>query len=185
MATDFKQLENGKVTFSGVRLTYTDFKGQVDDNYNVNGARTFYIYVDDELGRELAEQGWNVKFPKPTDHIDPENDKRTPRVRIVLSDGPEVKHWVRVFTVTGDIARPVDINNPKALANLDNMFFSHADLVVKPTEWVRFEGTAREARGVKAYVNILYLHIASSIGFDDPFASRYEQAPIDDDAMPF
>ena len=60
-----------QVTLENVRIIFPNFGGRISD-HNKIGSREFSVQLDPELGKELARQGWNVKFPsedKPNNNV--------------------------------------------------------------------------------------------------------------------
>ena len=55
---------DGTVTMEGVRLMFRNFAGK-EDQYNKEGDRNFAVAIDETVARQMAEDGWNIKWLKP------------------------------------------------------------------------------------------------------------------------
>lgn len=137
-----------QVTLENVRIIFPNFGGRISD-HNKIGSREFSVQLDPELGKELARQGWNVKFPSEDK---PNNNVSLP---ITLSNGPTVQPWIKIVLVNngqGTIVQPDDVEQ---LAMLDNVApGARANIILNPYNW-----TVAAKSGVKAYTKKLYIYL--------------------------
>jgi hypothetical protein len=128
--------------------------------YNREGDRNFGVLLDEQLAKEMSEDGWNVKWLKPREEGEPEqayiqvsvNFKgRPPRVVMISSRGR---------TNLGE--HEVEL--------LDWADISTADLIMRPYEWA-----VNDKHGIKAYLQSIFVTIE-----EDALELKY--AEIDDAA---
>lgn len=85
-----------KIEFNGRKLTIEDaqiglrnFAGEKSD-YNNEGNRNFVVFLDEEDANFLADNNFNVKFPKERPDLDPEKDDRKPFIKVTIGDYAKV-----------------------------------------------------------------------------------------------
>lgn len=149
--TIFRRDLRGNLIVENARIIFeTNFSGKVKQ-YNAAGDRNFCIEIPDEdIARELAEEGWNVKVYRPkSEDRDPINYLQiTVRFDILPPN---------IYMVT---SRKKTTLNEETVKNLDGSYFVKIDLVIRPRRW---DG------GIKAYLNTGYFTIE-----EDPFADKYD-----------
>ena len=161
-----------KKPIEGCRITYRNFAGE-KSQYNTTGARHFSILLDPDLAEQLSSEGFNVKYPQPRPDIDPAEDRRLPTLEVTVSkDNDYIHQSVKLYLVDGDHVTKIQNDDFKSVARLDQLRYSSVDVVLSPYEWVMFEGTPNERRGVKAYLTTAYFNLANDTD-DDPFADKY------------
>lgn len=137
-----------QVILENVRIIFPNFGGRISD-HNKIGSREFSVQLDPELGKELARQGWNVKFPSEDK---PNGNAFLP---ITLSNGPTVQPWIKIVLVNnsqGTIVQPDDIEQ---LAMLDNVApGARANIILNPYNWIVGANS-----GIKAYIKKLYIYL--------------------------
>lgn len=162
-------------SFEGARIIFTNFRGESHPKYNARGARSFHIALEDpDLAQELVEEGYNVRFPKPNDEIDPEKDRRVPSLEVtVSSDHDYIKPGVKIFLVDDDdsVVR-INTKNLDQVDRLDTLDIGRCDIAINPYRWVMDAGKPYETSGIKAYLTTIYITLDSFN--DDPFAHKYE-----------
>lgn len=90
------------INFNGRKLNIEDaqiglrnFAGEKSD-YNNAGNRNFVVFLDEEDAEFLAENKFNVKFPKPRPDLDPEQDNRKPFIKVTIGDYAKVLQIVEL-----------------------------------------------------------------------------------------
>lgn len=135
---------------------------------NAEGMRNFLLLLDDdELVRNMQEDGWNVKFTKPRDP----DDKPVAYISVDASFG---KYPPEVYKKTPN-GKPVKLEE-EDMAGLDDDKFIEAHVVVHPR---RYDVQGRT--GVKAYLRRLLVTVA-----DDEFSDYFGNTEIGGDGdLPF
>lgn len=154
-------MPNSQIIMEGVQIIFRNFEGK-EGQYNRLGDRNFAVKLDEKTAKELAKDGWNVKYLKANpDYDEPEqaylqvsvNFKgRPPRVVMINSRGR-----TDLDEDTVDTLDWIDINN--------------VDLIVRPYEW-----TVNGKSGIKAYLKSLFVTVD-----EDELELKYSDVP---DAVP-
>jgi len=144
------------INLENVRIGFRNFEGR-ESQFNRKGECSFAVFLDRQLAEDLVSQGWNVKFPKPNDNINPEEDTREPHLQVsVTYDNfpPDI------FLIANQNPTKLDGNSVSMLdwAELENV-----DLVIRPYTW-----SVNGNSGVKAYLKKGYFTIVS-----DQFTEKY------------
>lgn len=148
----------------GKGITFKNFTGR-PDRYNKDGKRSFAIQLDEDEAHALAEQGWNVKFPKNDD-----GERRySPTLQVAVNYSGQYPPII--YQVMGD--RMVALNEDTVGA-LDAMTVAKVDVVINPSQW-----DVNGETGIKAYLHKLYATIEV-----DAFDAKYADLTSDDD-LPF
>lgn len=142
------QLEN-------VRIGFRNFEGR-EGKYNKAGERSFAVFLDMNTATDLAQQGWNVKFPKTID-VDPEEDSREPylQVSVTMDKFPANIHII-------SNGNPTKLSGDE-VGMLDWAELQNVDLVIRPYEW-----SVNGSSGIKAYLKSGYFVLDT-----DQFSSKY------------
>lgn len=152
MAEEIRQL-----VLEGVQIGFKNFRGE-EGQYNRKGDRNFVIFLEPELANSLADQGWNIKFPKPLEEPDDE-DTRNPHLQVSIGEKGMPPKIVMVD----------EENNNEVLLNfetmdiLDDTVIRYADVIIRPYHWAVNGNT-----GIKAYLKTLYANIEP-----DVFGGKY------------
>lgn len=148
-----------KIEFPDAKLLYKNFAGEEQLPYNSAGDRNFAVVIEDEeLAYRLLEDGWNVKFPKPSPDIDPADDNRNPTLAIGVG-GKNYDPKILLINANGS---PTHLIGDE-LNVLDWSQIIHADLVVQGSVW-----DVQGKTGIKAYVKALYIKLEM-----DSFQEKY------------
>lgn len=157
------------ISIANAQLGFRNFSG-LEGAYNREGDRNFVIFLDPEYATQLADEGWNVKFPKVDDEPqDPEDTfEKQPYLQVTVAFN---KFPARVFTVVYDPQNPnanpegyttVQLNED-TVSILDTALIKNADLVINPYNW-----TVNGRSGIKAYLKNLYVELD-----DSGFVNKY------------
>lgn len=158
------------IKIEGARLIFRNFKGEASD-YNAKGNRNFGVLLDDDLAKDLKDDGWNVKHLKPRD------------------DDPDryAQPWLSVKVKFGKIPPIAVLINSRGRKNLtedtieqlDWTSIENCDLVIRPYNYPETNG---RPAGVSAYLKAIYVTIQ-----EDEFAGKYADIPSldDEEELPF
>lgn len=137
---------------------FRNFRGEVDKNYNRDGARFFSVAIDREQAEELIREGWDIYVPE-----NPEYDP-TLKVTITRDNGP-LPYSVVIKWVDPETDTVTRVTDPDLLADMDTMGIRYADLSISGYEW-----EVNGNKGTKAYMRRGYFILHTE---EDPFAERY------------
>jgi hypothetical protein len=144
------------VSLENVRIGFRNFEGR-EGMYNKKGERSFAVFLDNELANAMAADGWNVRFPKESRDIDPDEDTRQPYLQV--SVGFEF-YPPNIFLISNNT--PTKISE-ESVSMLDWAEIENVDLVLRPYEW-----SVNRNSGIKAYLKSGYFTIVA-----DRFAKKY------------
>ena len=151
------RVEN-KLVIENARLLFRNFSGR-ESKYNRAGQRNFCVYIDDEdYAKQLIDEGWNIRVRPPRD--DGEAPRYYLQVAVSFDNIPPT-----VFMLTKRKRTRLD---EESISTLDFAEIRNVDLTIRPYNWVIHEGTKNEKRGVKAYLQAMYVVID-----EDEFAEKY------------
>lgn len=150
-------MANRKVlNLEGVRIGFRNFAG-LEGRYNKKGDRNFVVFLEEEKAKELSDEGWNVKYPKTNDDIDPDEDTREAYLPVSLNYNgfpPKV-----IVIADGQASKLVE----DEVDMLDYADILDVDIVINPYQW-----TVNGSSGIKAYCKAIYVTINT-----DAFESKY------------
>lgn len=144
------------LSLENVRIGFRNFEGR-EGKFNKAGDRSFAVFLDRRTAEELAEEGWNVKFPQASNGVDPDADERDPYLIVSVSFN---FYPPNVFLISND--HPTKLTEDE-VAMLDWAEIENVDLVLRPYEW-----SVNRNSGIKAYLKSGYFTIVS-----DRFAHKY------------
>ncbi len=148
----------GQLSLENVRIGFRNFEGR-EDQYNRNGNRSFAVFISDYgLAEQLANEGWNVKFPKPQEGpVDPDDFIPEPFIQVTVSMD---NYPANVFMISN--GKPTRLLGEE-VNMLDWAEITNVDLVIRPYTW-----TVQGNSGIKAYLKAGYFTIET-----DQFAAKY------------
>lgn len=138
------------------RLIFRNFSGK-QNQYNPTGQRNFSILLDEETGKKLKKDGWNVKWLKPRDEGDP--DQAILPVKVKYGGKPP-----KICTITSSGMTVLD---QFTIHTLDWASISFADILISPYNW---EVGGR--KGTAAYVKTMYVTLE-----EDELEKKYSHIP--------
>lgn len=145
------------VNLENVRIGFRNFEGR-ESQYNKKGDRSFVVFLDDATAKEMAADGWNVKFPKDDPNpADPDADVRDAYLPVTVGFD---FYPANVLLISND--KPTRLSEDE-VAMLDWAEIENVDLVLRPYEW-----SVNRNSGIKAYLKAGYFTIVA-----DKFASKY------------
>lgn len=144
-----------QLNFEGARIGFRNFAGE-EGPYNAKGDRSFVIFLEEDVARDLEKIGWNVKWPKARDVAD-EEDTRQPHlaVSVAMNNYPP-----KIVMISGENTNLVA---EEELGMLDWVEIDNVDLVVRPYSW-----NVNGKSGIKAYLKAIYVTIKT-----DMFVDKY------------
>ena len=144
------------VNIENARIGFKNFEGR-EGIYNKAGDRSFAVFLDPETAEAMYNDGWNVKYPKERESIDPEEDIRDPHIQVSVSFD---NYPANVFLISNDNVTKLDAEEASMLdwAEIENV-----DLVIRPYTW-----SVNGKSGIKAYLKSGYFTIVT-----DVFAEKY------------
>lgn len=148
----------GQVSMEGVRIGFRNFSG-AEGQYNKKGDRNFVVFLDEETANNMAKDGWNVKFPKQRDDIDPDEDTREAYLPVSLTFG---MYPPKIVLINGEGGKATKLDED-SVDMLDWAEIADVDIIVRPYNW-----SVNGNTGTKAYLKALYVTINQ-----DEFADKY------------
>lgn len=145
-----------ELVMESVQIGFRNFEGR-EGPYNRKGDRDFVVFLDSEFAKELEREGWNIKWPKPNDYINPEEDDRNPYLPVSVGFD---YYPAKVYIISNENVTMVGQDEVEMLdwAEMENV-----DLVIRPYEW-EVNGNS----GIKAYLKAGYFTIVTN-AFDDKY----------------
>lgn len=138
--------EQGTVVMEGVRIVFRNFAGK-EGQYNRQGDRNFAVLLDDTVANAMAEDGWNIKWLKPRDDAEEdEQDQAYLQVSVNYKGRPPT---VALITSRGRTNLDEDTIDMLDWADITNV-----DLIVRPYSWL-----VQGKSGVKAYLKSMFVTI--------------------------
>lgn len=122
------------------KVRYRNFSGK-GDNYTPAGIRTFTVFLDDDLGNTLRDEGWNVKWKISKKRPD---DPPQAQLKVTVSYRQTPPN---IVTITGRGRRDL---NEDTVKSLDFADVKQWNLVITPSYW-----KVNDKRGIKAYLKSL------------------------------
>lgn len=146
------------LSLENVKIGFRNFEGR-EGKFNKAGDRSFAVFLEDhKLAEALAQEGWNVKFPQPSEgRVDPDEEARDPY--LIVSVGFDY-YPPNVFVIAN--GQPTKLSEEEVLM-LDWAEIEMVDLVLRPYEW-----QVNKNSGIKAYLKSGYFSIVT-----DAFAAKY------------
>ncbi len=144
------------IVIENAQIGFRNFSGNAG-KFNPAGRRNFCVFLDNDLGKVLESDGWNVRWLQPKDA----DDEPKPYLQVAVSYDNIPPKIVLVTKKGKTILDDTSVNI------LDWAEISSVDLIIRPYNWeVSGKG------GVKAYVKSMYVSIV-----EDEFESKYYDVP--------
>lgn len=138
------------------RIGFRNFRGEQSRN-NKNGDRNFVVFLEPHIADILSNEGWNIKYPKDREGIDPELDDRKPFLKVNVSYKARPPKIVQII---GGRLLPLSEDQ---IGGLDFVEYDSVDLIISAYHY-----DVNGKQGISAYLKSLYINIP-----EDPFISKY------------
>lgn len=148
----------GQIKLEGVRIIFRNFSGKADKFNPKGGKRGFHVVIDDEeLAKNLKEDGWNVKV---REYEDPRDGSISVTyhlpVKVNYDNRPP-----KIYLVTD---RRKELLSEETVNSLDYAEIENVDIVISPYEY-----NVNGQSGIAAYVKNMYVTVVQ-----DDFADKYD-----------
>lgn len=153
------------VTLKDVRIGFRNFRG-AEQKYNQPGNRNFCIFMNSDVGHQLEDEGWAIKWLAPRDP----DDLPTALLRVAVSWKSRPPEIYLVQSGPSKVKTKLD---EASVGILDDIEIAKVDITIHPYNWEMANGT----KGTKAYVKTMFVTMAY-----DPLKAEYEDGPQNDDA---
>lgn len=154
---------DGTLIMENARIIWRNFAGK-EGQYNREGDRNFNVVLEEELARQMIEDGWNVKFKEPRN--EEEDGLYTIQVSVGFKGRPP-----RMVMIGGVSGRRTELGEDEC-EMLDWADIANVDLIIRPYNW-----EVNGKTGVKAYLKSIFVTIN-----EDYLELKYGQVPNGDDA---
>lgn len=128
-----------KLVIEGAHIGMRNFIGE-KSKYNAKGNRNFVVFLEEDEAEYLAKFGWNVKFPKQRDDIDPAEDKRKPFLKVTVSEYSSVYQVVE--RPDGEGYSTVELDE-LGIGSLQRADLLKCDLTINPYRYTDDDGYDR------------------------------------------
>lgn len=144
------------IVIEDARIGFRNFSGEAG-KFNPAGRRNFCVFLENDLGKVLEQDGWNVRWLQPKD----EAEDLRPYLQVAVSYDNIPPKIVLVTKKRKTILDEASVNL------LDWAEIETVDVIIRPYNWeVQGKG------GVKAYVKSMYVTIV-----EDEFEDKYYDVP--------
>ena len=148
------------VIFEDCRIIFKNFAGIERPPYNAAGMRNFSVVIEDEdFARQLADDGWNVKFNEP----DEDGISYPPHLQVKLTYTSRSGKPVTPPRIMMEQAGTKVYLTEETVGQLDNMEIVNVKAIeIRPYNWQLQNGTS----GVTAYLDKMRVEVARDIFCD-------------------
>lgn len=154
-------------------ITYRNFAGKADGQYNRAGNRNFSIVLDDETADRMKADGWNVKIREFND------GSRMNTLQVAVRyDIDKYRPTVKMVTPTHNGYFKRTPLNEETIDVLDSARIAYGDFTLNPRPWTNTRGE----QGIKAYLTTGYFIIEKD-EFEDDYPEEDED--VEDEKVPF
>lgn len=144
------------IVIEGARIGFRNFNGE-EGRFNPAGRRNFCVFLDEDIAKELENQGWNIRYLQPRD----DGDDPQAYLQVAVS----YRNFApKVILVSG---RGKSQLNEETIGLLDWAEIENVDLIIRPYNW-----EVSGKNGVKAYLKTMYVTLV-----EDEFEKKYYDVP--------
>ena len=147
---------NKNLVIENAKIGFRNFAGK-EGKFNPAGRRNFCIFLESQMGEDLLNDGWNVRWLEPRD----EGEERLAYIQVAVSFD---KIPPKIVLVTSHGKTQLDESSVNIL---DWAEIQNVDLIIRPYNW-----DVNGKSGVKAYVKSMYVTLV-----EDEFESKYIDVP--------
>lgn len=141
---------------NNANIGYKNFEGRVSAT-NKYGERTFVIFFEDDVAKDMQDRGWNIKWPKDKlENPDSEKQAFLP-VKLKFRTRDNRPTSVKIVKIMGDNHFFLGEEDVK---DLDKLKLLNVDLKVRPYEF--------EPGRYSAFLDTIYATVEM-----DPFFEKY------------
>lgn len=144
------------IVIENARIGFRNFSGK-EGKFNPAGKRNLCVFLENDLGVVLEEDGWNVRWLDPKDEFE---DKQ-PYLQVTVSYA-NIPPKIVLVTSHGKTVLDEESVNLLDWAEINNV-----DIVIRPYNY-----DVNGKSGVKAYVKSMYVTIT-----EDEFEEKYYDVP--------
>lgn len=144
------------ITIENVRIGFRNFSGK-EGKFNPKGERNFVIFLEDDIAKELQNEGWNIKWLKPRN--DDEEPQAILQVKVAFGKMPP-----NILLIS---SKGRTMLNEENINILDWAELKNADVILRPYMW-----SVSGQDGVKAYLKKMYVTL-----IEDDLEKKYEIVP--------
>lgn len=145
------------------KIFWTNFRG-LGSKYNTPGHRNFCLALPKDAAADMAADGWNVKYTKPS------NEEFEPEPYVSVNISWEYKKPFVTFTTNG---RANEVGEEE-IDILDTAEIERVDLALDLSVRTKDDGST----GIKGYVKSMDVVL-----YEDPIRRRARTRMVDDPAM--
>lgn len=145
------------INIENAKLVFRNFSGKAG-TFNPKGKRNFGVLLDTAVAEELERDGWNVKWLKPRDPLDP--DQAFLKVNVKF-DGPKPPKIMLISSKNKSHINELNVTL------LDWAEIQSVDLSISPYNY-----DVQGKQGVSGYLKTMYVTIV-----EDEFESKYTDVP--------
>ena len=147
---------NKNLVVENARIGFRNFSGK-EGKFNPAGRRNFCLFLEKEMGEQLEQDGWNIRWLDPRDET--EDKQAYLQVAVSYDNIPP-----KIVLVSSHGKTQLDEGSVNLL---DWAEIQNVDLIIRPYNW-----NVNGKEGVKAYVKSMYVTIV-----EDNFENKYLDVP--------
>lgn len=144
------------VTLENVRIMFRNFSGK-EGQYNAKGKRNFCVFLDDDIGNAMSDDGWNVNWLTARE----EDEARQAYIQVAVS---YANRPPRIVMITSRGKTPLDEDT---IDLLDWAEIQKTDVILNPYVW-----DVNGKSGVKAYAKSVFVTL-----IEDELEKKYLDVP--------
>ncbi len=147
----------GNIKIENAEIRFRNLTGK-EGMYNAGGKRNFCVILNQEDAEKLSEEGWNVKWLKPSE----DGDDSRPYISVEA----RFNNYPPKIMMIG-AGGPVKLDED-SVHILDTADLETVDLIISPYQWETPDGKS----GIKAYLKSGYFKLQV-----DEFEAKWLNAP--------
>jgi len=157
-------------SIENARIAFRNFSGK-EGRFNPKGRRNFCVLLEQDIAKELENDGWNIRYLQPRDP----DDEPQPYLQVTVNYSNFPPKITAITSTSKTILEEETVNI------LDWAEYESIDLIIRPYNW-EVNGKV----GVKAYLKTMYITL-----IEDEFEAKYKNVPdsaaviLDDDEPPW
>lgn len=153
---------DGQLMIEDAKIIFRNFSGK-EGMYNAEGDRNFCVLLEDDLAKQMVEDGWNVKELRARE----EGDEPQPYIQVSVKYRGRNGNAVRPPTIVMVTSKGRTNLSEAECEILDWVDIAKVDLIVRPFQWA-----VNGKTGIKAYLKSIYITIQ-----EDALQLKYADVP--------